>query len=80
MPPMPKIQGFKNQNFSWNTNNRVKLGVKVEDTQDNSGAKILSVEEGSAADKEHFTLKAKRNNTEMNFDVKIPKPVNSADL
>ncbi|MEO8111218.1 MAG: PDZ domain-containing protein [Ginsengibacter sp.] len=113
MPPMPKIQGFKNQNFSWNMSNRVKLGVKVEDTQDNSGAKILSVEEGSPAekaglkkddiiteingekvndvnnvrsrlmgseDKENFTLKAKRNNAEMNFDVKIPKPVNSADL
>ncbi len=110
MPPMPKIQGFKNQNFSWNMNNGVKLGVKVEDTQDKSGAKILSVEEGSAADKaglkkddiitemngekvndvrsglmdskdkENFALKAKRNNAEMNFEVKIPKPVNSADL
>lgn len=113
MPSMPKMQGFRNQNFSWNMNNRVKLGVKVEDAQDNSGAKILSVEEGSAADKaglkkddiitemngekvsdvndlrsgiiddedkENFTIKAKRNNAEMSFDVKIPKPVNSADL
>ncbi len=113
MPPMPKMQGFGNRNFTWNMDNRVKLGVKVEDTQDNGGAKILNVEEGSAAekaglkkddiitemsgekvnnvndlrsvlmddhDKENFTIKAKRNNTEMNFDVKIPKPVNSADL
>ncbi len=109
MPPMPKVPGFKNQYFNWNMNNKVKLGVKVEDTQDNSGAKILNVEEGSAADKaglkkddiitemngekvndvddvraglidgedkESFTLKAKRNNMEMNFEVKISRPVN----
>ncbi|MEO6637095.1 MAG: PDZ domain-containing protein [Ginsengibacter sp.] len=113
MPPMPKMRGFGNQNFSWNMDNRVKLGVKVEDAQDNGGAKILNVEEGSAADKaglkkddiitemngekvndvndlrselmgdhekENFTIKAKRNNAEINFDVKIPKPVNSVDL
>ncbi|MEO8569868.1 MAG: PDZ domain-containing protein, partial [Ginsengibacter sp.] len=93
--------------------NSVKLGVKVEDAPDNTGARILSVEEGSAADKaglkkddiitelngdkvtnvdevrsqlmdaedkENFNLKAKRNNTDMNFEIKIPKAVNSADL
>ncbi len=113
MPPIPKMQGFDNQHFSWNMDKRVKLGVKVEDAEDNAGAKILNVEEASAADKaglkkddiitevngekvndvndlrsgimndedkENFTIKAKRNNAEMSFDVKIPKPVNSADL
>ncbi len=113
MPPMPKMQGVPKTFFKYFHNNNVKLGVKVEDAGDNAGAKILSVEEGSAADKaglkqddiitemdgekvanvdevrsqlmnaedkENFNLKAKRNNTEMNFEIKIPKPVNSADL
>ena len=113
MPPMLKMQNGPQNFFRYFRSDNVKLGVKVEDAQDNGGAKILSVEEGSAAekaglkkddiiteldgdnvenvdevrsqlmgavDKESFILKAKRNNTEMNFEVKIPKPVNSADL
>ena len=113
MPPMPKMQYGPKTFFRYFRNDNVKLGVKVEDVPDNGGTKILSVEEGSAAekaglkkddiiteldgdkvenvdevrshlmgagDKESFNLKAKRNNTEMNFEVKIPKPVNSADL
>lgn len=110
---MPKMPDFPNTYFKHWNNNNVKLGVKVEDSPGNEGAKILSVEEGSAADKaglkkddiitemdgekvtnvdevrlqlmdtgdkESFNLKAKRNNNEMNFEIKIPKPVNSADL
>ena len=110
---MPKMPDFPNIYFKHWNNDNIKLGVKVEDSQDNVGAKILSVEEGSAADKaglkkddvitemdgekvtnvdevrsqlmntgdkESFNLKAKRNNSEMNFDIKIPKHFKSADL
>lgn len=113
MAPMPKMQYGPKTFFRYFRNDNAKLGVKVEDAPDNGGAKILSVEEGSAAekaglkkddiitevngdkvenvdevrtqlmdagDKDTFNLKAKRNNSEMNFDIKIPKPVNSADL
>ncbi len=109
----PKFPDFPNTPFKYWNNNHVKLGVKVEDSPTSDGAKIISVEEGSAAekaglkkddiitemdgekvtnvdevrsqlmeveDKESVNLKAKRNNTEMNFEVKFPKPVNSADL
>ncbi|MEO6220710.1 MAG: PDZ domain-containing protein [Ginsengibacter sp.] len=113
MPAMPKIPGFANSYFKHWGNNNAKLGVKVEDLSEDGGAKIISVEEGSAADKaglkkddtitemngekvsnveevrsqlldagdkESFNLKAKRNNNEMSFEIKIPKSVNSADL
>jgi serine protease Do len=113
MQKFPKFPDFPNAPFSQLNNDNVKLGVKVEDSQDNIGAKILSVEEGSAADKaglkrddiitemggekvtnvdevrsqlmdsgdkESFNLKAKRNNSEINFEIKIPKHVNNADL
>jgi len=112
MPPMPKMPNtFYNYKF-WNKGNP-KLGVKIEDTENGNGAKILNVEEGSAADKaglkkddiiteingekvnnvddvreqlndmndkETLAIKAKRNNADMNFDVKISKERNSADL
>ncbi len=113
MPPMPKMPNMPKTYFKYFRNDNVKLGVKVEDMQNNNGAKILNVAEGSAADqaglkkddviieingekvdgvddlraklmdaedKETYTIKAKRNETLMNFDIKIPKPVNSADL
>ena len=118
MPPMPNqcliIQTmFYKYNYNYSYNNHPKLGVKIEDTENDNGAKILSVEEGSAADKaglkkddiiteingekvtnvdeirdqlndtdnkESVKLKAKRNNAEMNFEVKIPKELNNADL
>ena len=115
MPRMPKMPNFPNADYNykfWNKNTP-KLGVKIEDTDNGGGAKILNVEEGSAADKaglkkddiiteingekvnnvdeireqlneangkESLNLKAKRNNSEMNFEVKIPKQLNSADL
>jgi serine protease Do len=115
MPRMPKMPNFPNADYNykfWNKNTP-KLGVKIEDTENGSGAKILNVEEGSAADKaglkkddiiteingekvnnvdeireqldeandkESLSLKAKRNNSEMDFEVKIPKQLNSADL
>ena len=113
MKQFPKLPDLPNTYFRHWNNNNIKLGVKVEDLPGDGGAKVLSVEEGSAADKaglkkddiitemdgekitnvdevrsqlmdaaekESFNLKAKRNNNEMNFEIKIPKPVNSADL
>ncbi len=111
MPPMPKMpRTFYNYKF-WNKNSP-KLGIKIEDTENGNGARILNVEAGSAADKaglkkddiitdvngekvsnvdeirdqlndsdkDNIKVKAKRNNADMDFDVKIPKELNSADL
>lgn len=111
MPPMP---GMNNNNFfKFRYDNKPKLGLKIEDTENNAGVKILNVEEGSPADKaglkkddiitsfngekvnsvneimdkvndseenQTLTIKAMRNNSEMNFEVKIPKKLNSANL
>ena len=46
MPPMPR-EPFHN---FWMPQNK-KLGVKIEDTDNDNGAKITNVEEGSAAEK-----------------------------
>ncbi len=112
MPKMPRIpNNFYRYKF-WSDSNP-KLGVNVEDVANDGGAKILSVEDGSAADKaglkkddiitevngekvnnvdeikeqlsqagdkESFNVKAKRNNSEMSFEIKIPKKLNSANL
>jgi serine protease Do len=123
MPPMQKMQdlqrmpGMENhldRNFKFLYNSdKPKLGLKIEDTENGEGVKVLSVEENSPADKaglkkddvitsingdkvesvdeimdkinsgdekENVSIKAKRNNAEMNFEVKIPKKLNSADL
>lgn len=111
MPPMPRMNN--NNFFKFRYDNKPKLGLKIEDTENNSGVKILNVEEGSPADKaglkkddiitsfngekvnsvdeimdkvndseenQNLTIKAMRNNSEMNFEVKIPKKLNNADL
>ena len=113
---MPKMPKYPNSYYNYNFNNRSnpKLGLKIEDTENGTGAKVLNVEEGSAADKaglkkddiiseingekvtnvdevreqleeandntESLTVKAKRNNAEMTFEIKIPRHLNSADL
>ena len=111
MPPMPNMDRnfFK---FRYD-NNKPKFGLKIQDTENNSGVKITDVEEGSPADKaglkkddiitslngekvsnvdevmdkvndsedtQTFNIKALRNNSEMSFEVKIPKKLNSANL
>jgi len=110
MPPMETMPGQPFSKF-WVGPNK-KLGVKIEDTENNEGVKITNVEEGSVAekaglkkddiitevdekkietvddareeilqtDKTDYTIKAKRNGTDMNFEIKIPKKANSADL
>jgi len=118
MPNMDKMPGMQNRlnrnfNLMYDNADRPKMGIKIEDTENGDGVKILNVEEGSPADKaglkkddvitsfngdkinsvdemmekldanpekEKVDIKASRNNAEMNFEVKIPKKRNSADL
>ena len=113
MPPMPPAYKMPNRNFNFfYKNDRPKMGLKIEDTEKGDGVKVLSVEEGSAADKagikkddiitelngekinnvndateqlsesdvHDVKIKAMRNTSEMNFEVKIPKKLNSTNL
>lgn len=90
-----------------------RLGVSIEDTDNDTGAKITDVNDDSPAakaglkendvitevngknvknvnevrkeiadvkDKTSYNIKAKRNGSEMNFEIKIPKRVNKANL
>src|SRR6266516_3774717 len=99
-------------NKFWRFGNK-RLGLKIEDTENDSGVKITNVEENSVAekaglkkddiitevdgkivkdvgevldqvrdnqDKTSYTVKAKRNGSDMNFDIKFPKKINNADL
>ena len=112
MHGMPRIPN-NFHNFSYNNDSKPKLGLKIEDTENDNGVKVISVEEGSPADKaglkkddiitsfngekansveelmdqvndsedrQSLNIKAMRNNSEMNFEIKIPKKLNSADL
>ncbi len=119
-PPMPplELQGLNEREFFGNNDiqlflNRQKLGVKIQDTEEGNGVKILSVDSASAAataglqpndvvteiadkkitntdeareqlqqnkDKSSYIIKAKRNGTEMNFNIKIPKNLKTATL
>lgn len=49
MLPMPP-GNFKNFNFDFN-NNRPRLGLQIQDTEDSNGVKVQNVVPGSAADK-----------------------------
>lgn len=90
-----------------------KLGLKVQDTEDGKGVKVLDVDKDSPAekaglkkddvvteiggtkvsntdevrdalhdnsDKAAYTIKASRNGSAMNFDIKIPKKLKTANL
>ncbi len=96
----------------WRMGNH-RMGIRIEDTENDGGAKIMHVEEGSAAekaglknddiitevngksvknvsdvlehikdvsDKNSYSIKVKRNGADMNFEIKIPKMKNNADL
>lgn len=102
-----------NFDFDMNMKPRTKLGVKIQDTEDESGVKALDVDEDSPAakaglkkddiiteiggkkvsntddareqlhdnaDKSSYTIKARRNGTTMNFDIKIPKKLKTTNL
>jgi serine protease Do len=110
-PDFSSLELTKTLNFLGR--NQPKLGLKIQDTEDDNGVKILNVGEGSAAEKSgfkkddiitewngqkvnsvdeimeqlnspdskgHFSVKGKRNNIDVNFDVRVPKHLNSADL
>ncbi|MDB5222559.1 MAG: hypothetical protein JWN83_1226 [Chitinophagaceae bacterium] len=111
---MPKIAPMPHQPFTmaWGFG-RGRLGVRIEDTDNDSGVKITDVDDESAAakaglkendiitevngkkvkdvnevrkelgevkDKNSYNIKAKRNGSDMNFEIKIPKKINKADL
>ena len=90
-----------------------KLGLKIQDTEDSKGVKVLEVDKDSPAekaglkkddivteiggkkvsntdevreqlhenhDKSAYTIKVKRNGSEMSFDIKIPKKLKTANL
>ncbi|HMK04734.1 MAG TPA: PDZ domain-containing protein [Ferruginibacter sp.] len=92
---------------------RHKLGLKIQDTEDGNGVKVLDVDKDSPAekaglkkddvvteiagkkvantddareqlhdtqDKAAYNIKAKRNSSEMSFDIKIPKKLKTANL
>lgn len=108
-----QLNNLSGSDFNFFNRNQPKLGLRIQDTEDNKGVKILNVEEGSAAEKagikkddiitevngekvnnvddirsqlnnagnkEHYTIKAKRNNADMNFEVKVPKKLKTADF
>jgi serine protease Do len=90
-----------------------KLGLKIQDTEEGNGVKVLDADKDSPAEKaglkkddivteiggkkvtntdeareqlmenaekSSYTIKAKRNGTEMSFDIKIPKKLKTANL
>ncbi|MEO9022298.1 MAG: PDZ domain-containing protein [Ginsengibacter sp.] len=106
IPQMPGNQFYFN-------NNKPKLGIKIEDTEDGNGAKILNVDEGSAAQKaglktgdiitqingekikgandvraqvmqsdnsNNYKMKVKRNNKDINIEVRILKVLNKINV
>ena len=115
---MPKMEwnGDGGYNFNYNGDmlpRHQKLGLKIQDTEDGTGIKVLDVDKDSPAEKaglkkddvvtevggkkvnntdeareqlqenqekSAYTIKAKRNGSEMNFDIKIPKKLKTANL
>ena len=120
MNAMPKIEMWNNKdgenNFEVFGNSfprHQKLGLKIQDTEEGTGVKVLDVDKDSPAEKaglkkddivtevggnkinntdeartrlmenmakSAYAIKAKRNGTEMNFDIKIPKKLKTANL
>ena len=126
-PHAPKIPGtqpwddvngaFNFDNFSRDFDNsfvqRPRLGLKIQDTDEGNGVKVLAIEDSSAAataglkkddiiteigtgkvtntdeareqlhensDKFSYPVKVKRNGSEMNFTIKIPRKLKTANL
>lgn len=112
---MPSLKAFTTtQPFTMQYGfNRGRLGVQIEDTENDNGVKITDVQAESNAekaglkkddiiteingsrikniieirkqlnevkDKNSYSLKVKRNGADMNFEIKIPKKLNKANL
>lgn len=128
VPAVPKVMDAWSdamdnyKGFDWNGQNNLfgetfprhqKLGLKIQDTEEGNGVKVLNVEEESAAakaglkkddviteiagkkvnntdearemlqdnkDKASYSIKAKRNGSDMSFEVKIPKKLKTTNL
>jgi serine protease Do len=124
---LPKVRSWGengNNDFNFNFDNnfdvmsdglfgRSKLGLKIQDTEEGNGVKVLDVDKDSPADKAglkkddvvtevggtkvkntdearhelqqnrekgSYNVKAKRNGSEMSFEVKIPKKLKTTNL
>ena len=109
-------RAFNGDDFAFEMNpfsRQKKLGLKVQDTEEGNGVKVLEVADSSAAatagvkkddiiteiggmkvnntdevreqlmdnsEKSSYTIKARRNGNEMNFNIKIPKKLKTANL
>lgn len=119
MKGMPKIEAWSDGDdnelnlYSDMFPRHQKLGLKIQDTEDGTGVKVLDVDKDSPADKAglkkddvltevggkkvvntdeareqlqdkkdktSYNIKAKRNGSEMSFDIKIPKKLKTANL
>lgn len=111
--PNPDFELNKHLELAFAFSGRPKLGLKIQDLEEEKGVKVLSVEENSASakagmkkddviveiggrkvlntddarealheneSKSNYIIKAKRNGTEMSFDIKIPKKLKTANL
>jgi len=107
---MPAIAGLDGMNLF---PRQKRIGLKLQDTEDGDGVKVINVEDSSAAamaglkkddiiteinekkientddareemipepEKKSYKIKAKRNGSEMSFDVKIPRKLKTADF
>jgi serine protease Do len=117
---VPNMEGFNEDIFEMQQNalesafpSRKKIGLKIQDTEEGNGVKIINVEDSSAAatagikkddiiteingkkientddareelvpdeDKKLYKIKINRGGSEMNFDVKIPRKLKTANL
>ena len=99
--------------YSYSFPRQKKLGLRIQDTEDGNGVKVLDVEDSSASaiagikkddiiteigavkvsntdevreqlqensEKSSYNIKARRNGTEMSFEIKIPKKLKTANL
>jgi len=112
---MPRAYNLDANKFSFAEGfySRQRLGLKIQDTEEGNGVKILDVEKDSPAEKgglkkddivteiggnkvkntdeareqlqenrekSSYNIKARRNGTEMSFDIRIPKKLKTANL
>ncbi len=111
----PKVFGSNDayDGFNYSFPRQKKLGLRIQDTEDGNGVKVLGTDTDSPAEKaglkkddivteiagkkvsntdeareqlmeaqekSSYNIKAKRNGSEMSFDIKIPKKLKTANL
>ena len=109
----PRAYAGEGYNYSYSFPRQKKLGLKIQDTEEGNGVKVLEVADSSASatagikkddiiteiggvkvtntdevreelmensEKSSYNIKARRNGTEMSFDIKIPKKLKTANL